>query len=148
MNMAASASSGVLPGRMVSESQLRLFCSPVGQGADPAPSLLGQRMALSAESTPARATDDLPTPDAPMRIGRWSGFPASVLRTPEVSIGAAEEVVGVGLGHRFEAAIGMNELPQWRSGCGRLALERSEHLVQRLVVGDDRCFDPVQAAQE
>src|SRR5262245_66556608 len=75
---AVSASSGASPGRTVSETQLRLFCNSFGHDAAD-PSVPGQRMDFSAESTPACATDDLPTPDAPLSIGQRPGLVASAL---------------------------------------------------------------------
>jgi hypothetical protein len=50
----------------------------------------------------------------------------------------AVEIVGVGLGHRFEAAIGIDQLPQRSRGCDGLTFERGEDAMQRLVLGDDR----------
>jgi hypothetical protein len=42
-------------------------------------------MDFSAESTPACATDDFPTPDAPMSIGQRPGLLASASSTAAVS---------------------------------------------------------------
>ena len=88
MKAEASAPNGSSPGRTVIHAQpVRLFRNASGQGrislsAPPAP---GQRIAFSADNTPACATDDFPTPDAPMRIGSRAGFSLKTRSVASVS---------------------------------------------------------------
>jgi hypothetical protein len=87
--VAESASSGASPGRMMSQTQARLFCNSFGHEVATLWSAPGQRMDFSAESTPACATDDFPTPDAPIRIGQRPGFNAG-LADPKIKARLAD----------------------------------------------------------
>ena len=62
--------------------------------------------------------------------------------------GAAIEIVRIGLGHRFEATVGINELPQGRRERGVGVGECGEDTMKRLVVGYIASFNPVQTAQK
>jgi hypothetical protein len=85
VSAAASASSGASPGRSVTKAKPRLFSNAFGHALARLSSRPGRRIAFSADSTPACATEDLPTPDAPIRIGHRPGCSASEASTAVVS---------------------------------------------------------------
>src|SRR5215471_11844290 len=99
---AVSAANGASPGRMVRCTQARLLASAAGQVAFA--SSPGQRMDLSAERTPAWAREDLPTPEAPIRIGQRPGPPAQRGEHRGGLGRAAVKVIRIGLRHGFETA--------------------------------------------
>jgi hypothetical protein len=105
-------------------------------------------MDFSAESTSACATDDLPTPDAPMSIGQRPGLIRQRVEHRGGFDRTAIEIVGVGLVHRLKAMVGIDQLPERRRASHALALERGEEPMQHLVLGNDRGLDPIEVAQE
>ena len=103
--------------------------------------------ASSAASTPACASEDLPTPELPSRTGSLSGVAASAPDHLDGFARSAEEEVAVGLGHGGEAAIGRGVPPQLsrrRAAAGRRVHQLGEALLGCRVRGDD----PVQLPQE
>ena len=58
------------------------------------------------------------------------------------------EVVRIGLSHGFEAAIGVDKLPQRRCAGDALAVERGDESMQGRVIRDGRRLDQIEAAQQ
>jgi hypothetical protein len=83
-NGSTSARTGSVPGLSLRKHQRRL-APDAGGHAPGASAVSGHACRIKAASTPACASEDLPTPELPIRMGSLSGAAASTPITSAVS---------------------------------------------------------------